>query len=109
MPGLRIFRLTPTAEPDDPRWGVALNHGTILVRAESPAEARIVAARAETDFLNLPGKTGGGHGTTSELASAFRDEKLYSADEDDSGEFPAEGPKGIVSGQLVRREEAERT
>lgn len=101
MPGLRIFRLTPTAEPDDPRWSVALNHGTIRVRAESPAEARVIAARAETDFLDLPGRAGH-HGTTPELASAFRDEKLYSCDEDDSGEFPPEGPKGIVSGQLVR-------
>jgi hypothetical protein len=109
MAALRIFRLTPTAAPDDPRWDIAINHGTILVRAESAAEARVVAAWSETDFLRLPTKMGGSHSSTPELASAFRDEKLYAVDEDDSGDFPAEGPKGIVSGQLVRgKEDAEK-
>lgn len=100
MTGLRLFRLVPVAEPDDPRWDVATNHGTVLVRAESPADARAVAAWAEREFRATAGRQD--NGSIREPASAFCNERLYCADEDVTGQFPTEGPKGIVSGQLVK-------
>ncbi|TCM58513.1 hypothetical protein C8J36_101416 [Rhizobium sp. PP-F2F-G48] len=41
---LRLYRLVPSAGPGDPGWGNAPSQGEIVVRAESPADARIVAA-----------------------------------------------------------------
>ncbi len=90
---LKIYRLEPSTRPDDPRWDNAPNHGVIFVRALSPADARVVAADAEVDFLDIDAKPG--DGTTTDSASAFRDDKLYHVtleNEDGSG-----GPRGIVS------------
>jgi hypothetical protein len=103
---LGLFRLVPTADPDDPRWDVALNHGIVIVRAESPADARIVAAQAETDALKLPSTAG--HGSAAEFSSGFRDEKLYSCDEDVSGNYPVAGPRGLVAGRLGQTAERSR-
>ncbi|KGF70061.1 hypothetical protein LL06_07520 [Hoeflea sp. BAL378] len=90
---LKLYRLTPSAEPNDPRWDNAPGHGEILVRALSPADARIVAAQAEIDFLDIGAKPG--DGTTTDFASAFRDDKLYHVvlESDD----PGEGPRGVIS------------
>ncbi|KJS17661.1 MAG: hypothetical protein VR78_05825 [Hoeflea sp. BRH_c9] len=85
----------PSARPDDPRWDNAPNHGEIRVRALSPADARIVAADAEVDFLDIDAKPG--DGTTTDFASAFRDDKLYHVvldAEDGSG-----GPRGVIADQ----------
>ncbi len=90
---LKIYRLEPNTRQDDPRWDNAPNHGVIFVRALSPADARVVAADAEVDFLDIDAKPG--DGTTTDSASAFRDDKLYHVtleDEDGSG-----GPRGIIS------------
>jgi hypothetical protein len=94
----RIFRLEPTARPDDPRWELAPSHGVVIVRAISPADARIVAAAAEDDFLDIRAKPGDDASTRS--ASAFRDEKLYSVMEDVSGRFPDEGERGLLDGSM---------
>tara|TARA_R110002020_G_scaffold109430_10_gene253073 strand:+ start:1004 stop:1357 length:354 start_codon:yes stop_codon:yes gene_type:complete len=92
---LKLYRLTPSAQPDDPRWDNAPNHGEILVRALSPADARIVAAQSEVDFLDIGAKPG--DGTTTDFASAFRDDKLYhvALESEDAGT----GERGIVSGK----------
>jgi len=66
------------------------------VRARSEADARIVAAEAELDFLDVGAKPGDGVSTS--FASAFRDQRLYRVVEDDSGAFPAEGPRGVLTG-----------
>ncbi|SOE16530.1 hypothetical protein SAMN05877838_1399 [Hoeflea halophila] len=89
---LNIYRLEPNARLDDPRWDNAPNHGVLRVRAFSPADARVVAAEAEIDFLDLDAKPG--DGTTTDFASAFRDDKLYhvSLEEEDGGV----GPRGLV-------------
>ncbi|MBW3097279.1 hypothetical protein KY465_08300 [Pseudohoeflea sp. DP4N28-3] len=76
---MRIFHLVPIAAPDDPNWDNAANHGTVSVCAHSPADARIVAAEAETDFLDISAKPG--DGTTTDFASAFRNDKLYTVQE----------------------------
>jgi len=89
---LKSFRLEPNTIPDDPRWDNAANHGVVRVRAFSPADARIVAAEAEIDFLDIDAKPG--DGTTTDFASAFRDDKLYhvTLEEDED----VNGPRGLV-------------
>ena len=94
----RIYRLEPAAAPGDPNWDRAPRQGTVHVRADSPAEARLVASEAEADFLEtdaLPGD-----GVSTRFASAFRDDKLYDVFEDESGRFPAEGERGVVDGHI---------
>lgn len=98
MAELRIFKLKPIARVDDPNWDRAPDRGEITVRARSPADARVVAAAAENDLLDSDAKPS--HGVSTEFASAFRDEKLYTVTEDTSGRFPSEGERGIVDGQL---------
>lgn len=88
---LYAFRLTPAAGSEDPNWDLAPNHGVVEVNALSAADARIVAAEAEVDFLDtdaLPGD-----GTTTRHASAFRTDKLYSVERIG----PAKGRRGMVT------------
>ena len=93
---LKIYRLVPDAAEDDPNWDLAKPAGEVVVRARTPADARILAADAETDFLDTPTKPGDGVSTS--FASAFRDEKLYRVVEDNSGMYPNEGPRAVLSG-----------
>lgn len=90
---MKIYRLIPSAQPNDPRWDNAPGHGELRVRALSPADARIVAAESEIDFLDIGAKPG--DGTTTDFASAFRDDKLYHVvlDSEDGGE----GPRGVIT------------
>ncbi|OLP59486.1 hypothetical protein BJF93_11525 [Xaviernesmea oryzae] len=97
---LHIYRLVPIAAPDDPRWDNAPSHGEILVRAASPADARIVAAEAELDFLEVDAMPA--EGTSTRMASAFRSEKLYTVIEAGSEYgFTETGERGVIDG-LVR-------
>lgn len=90
---LKIYRLEPSARPDDPRWDNAPNHGVVRVRALSPADARVAAAEAEIDFLDIDAKPG--DGTTTEWASAFRNDKLYHVTlEQEDG---VKGPRGLIT------------
>ncbi|WP_420410306.1 hypothetical protein [Hoeflea sp.] len=89
---LNVYRLDPVAQLDDPRWDNAPNHGVVRVRALSPADARIVAAEAEIDFVDIDAKPG--DGTTTDSASAFRDEKLYSVSLENETEQP--GKRGLI-------------
>ncbi|GAB5460696.1 hypothetical protein [Hoeflea alexandrii] len=90
---LHIYRLEPNTRPDDPRWDNAPNHGVVRVRALSPADARIVAAEAEVDFLDIGAKPG--DGTTTDFASAFRDDKLYHVFLEDDDKVA--GPRGLLN------------
>ena len=89
-----IYRLVPTAAPDDPRWQNALHQGELLVRASSSGEARAIAALEEASLAQkqLP------RSTTLVIASAFRDEKLYTVIEDVSGSYSAIGPTRVLTG-----------
>lgn len=91
---LRIFRLVPDAPADDPGWDIAPPVGEVIVRAHSPADARIVAAGAEVDYPDLQALPGDGVETA--FASALRDDKLYRVEEDGSGRFPAEGERQVL-------------
>lgn len=91
---INIYRLEPSARPDDPRWDNAPCHGIVRVRALSAADARVVAAQAEVDFLDISAKPG--DGTTTDFASAFRDDKLYHVVLET--ENASVGPRGIIPG-----------
>lgn len=88
----RVYRLVPSARPNDPNWDLATNQGEVIVRALSSGDARAVAAEGEANAI-MPKAP---RGTTQEEASAFRNEKLYDVVEDDSGAFPATGPRAVL-------------
>ncbi|MGO7565494.1 hypothetical protein ACC754_41555, partial [Rhizobium johnstonii] len=50
---LNIYRLEPIAATDDPRWDNSPGHGTVVVAARTPGDARIVAAARELDFMEV--------------------------------------------------------
>ena len=89
-----IFKLIPSADPSDPAWTMSINQGEVIVRAPSSGEARAIAALQEASVAvgGIP------KATTQVTASAFRDEKLYTVREDDSGEFPEAGPYEVLRG-----------
>lgn len=72
---LRLSRLVPSAPATDPGWSNAPSHGAIVVRAESPADARLVAAEAELDFTvieesdSLPPRSEGERGVIRGIVS----------------------------------------
>lgn len=94
----RLFKLIPTAAPDDTNWDRASNQGEVIVRAHSPADARLVASEAEPDFLEGEGRPA--DGATTRFASAFRDEKLYSVVEIGDPRHSASGPRGLLEGSI---------
>ncbi len=97
---LSLYRLVPIAAANDPRWDMATYQGEAVVRAYSPADARLVAADAEADFRDVPAAPG--DGKTTDMASAFRDDKLYTVVDEEPGETPADGPRAVVSGDILR-------
>lgn len=94
---MTIYRLVPSAPADDPGWELAINHGEVVVRAHSSGEARAVSALEEASIRaqGLPPTT------TQVVASAFRNEKLYTVIEDDSGTFDDTGPVRVLRGAFV--------
>ena len=97
---LRLFRLTPSANSSDPRWLDREIPGEVIVRAQSPADARIVASEAELDFPDVNAKPS--HGVGTRFASCFRDEKLYAVEETHTDEFSRDGPREVVSGTFKK-------
>ncbi|OHV81868.1 hypothetical protein [Ensifer sp. LCM 4579] len=93
---LRIYRLSPLAAPDDPNWQNAKYQGEIVVVARSSGDARVVAAEAELDFLEIDAKPA--EGVTTDMASAFRSDKLLSVTEE--GPAPAELKRGVIGGTV---------
>ncbi len=94
---LKLYRLVPVARAGDPNWDSAENRGEIIVRAFSPADARITAAEAELDFTEIDAAPAEGNSTRD--ASAFRNARLYAVVEmlDQRG-VAATGPRGVVEG-----------
>jgi hypothetical protein len=97
---LGIYRLVPRADGASEQWDLAPNQGIVLVRAFSPADARVVAAACEADFPDVHAKPG--DGITTAPASAFRDSGLYAVQEEAYAPYPAEGERGVVQGDLRR-------
>lgn len=88
---LYAYRLVPAVGSEDTNWDLAPNHGVIEVNALSPADARVVAAEAEVDFLETDARPG--DGTSTRHASAFRTDKLYSV----VRIGPAKGKRGMIT------------
>lgn len=96
---LKLFRLVPVAAPNDSNWDVAENMGEVVVRAFSPADARVVAAQAELDFTEIDSMPAEGNSTRD--ASAFRNERLYAVREQKPTiDIRQEGPRGVVEGTV---------
>ncbi len=98
MQTLRVFRLIPVAPPEANGWDLASNQGEVVVRAFSPADARIVAAAAEPDFSDISAKPGDGVSTAP--ASAFRDIGLYTVVEESGDRYPRDGERGVIAGTV---------
>ena len=71
---MALWRIRPVADLADTRWQDHAIYDNVVVRADTPAMARIVAAAI--DYENEKGEppTGNESGT---FSSAFLDEKLY--------------------------------
>jgi hypothetical protein len=95
---LKLYRLVPIASPTDTNWHLAPNQGEVVVRARSSGDARVVAAEAELDYLEIDALPGDGNSTTS--SSAFRNEKLYTVVDEADPAYPIEGPRGVVAGTV---------
>ena len=95
---LKLYRLVPIASPTDTNWHLAPNQGEVVVRARSSGDARVVAAEAELDYLEIDALPGDGNSTTS--WSAFRNEKLYTVVDEADPAYPIEGPRGVVAGTV---------
>ena len=71
-----VWKLSPTARPDDPHWLDHTYKKALLVRAESPADARFRAAAWERkDIAECLGNESPAD------RSAFEDAKLYDVTE----------------------------
>ncbi len=100
MPELNIYRVVPSAPVTDPGWDNNPLQEEIVVRARSSGDARIVAQEAELDFPEVNAKPA--EGVQTDIASAFRNEKLFTVVRDDSTRFSPEGPRGVVAGKIRR-------
>lgn len=95
---LKLYRLIPIAAETDTNWDLAPNQGEVVVRARSSGDARVVAAEAELDFMEIDALPGDGNSTTS--SSAFRNEKLYTVVDETNGTYPLDGPREVVAGTV---------
>lgn len=95
---LKLYRLVPIASATDTNWDIAPNQGEVVVRARSSGDARVVAAEAELDYLEIDALPGDGNSTTS--SSAFRNEKLYTVVDETDPAYPVEGPREVVAGTV---------
>ncbi|MCO5136466.1 MULTISPECIES: hypothetical protein [unclassified Shinella] len=95
---LKLYRLVPIAAAGDTNWDIAPNQGEVVVRARSSGDARVVAAEAELDYMEIDALPGDGNSTTS--SSAFRNEKLYTVLDESDPAYPVEGPREVVAGTV---------
>jgi hypothetical protein len=95
---LKLYRLVPIASATDTNWDIAPNQGEVVVRARSSGDARVVAAEAELDYLEIDALPADGNSTTS--SSAFRNEKLYTVIDETDPSYPLDGPREVVAGTV---------
>ena len=95
---LKLFRLVPIASATDTNWDIAPNHGEVVVRARSSGDARVVAAEAELDYMEIDALPGDGKSTTS--SSAFRNEKLYTVVDERNPTYSVDGSREVVAGAV---------
>jgi hypothetical protein len=94
---LNIYRLEPIAAPDDPRWQGGASDITVVVAARTTGDARIVAVSSELDFKEIDAVPA--EDVTTDFASMFRDEKLYTVIELDRGRTDV--IRGVLDGTTI--------
>lgn len=97
MTDLAVYRLVPIRPAGDPSWELVPYMGEVVVRAESGGEARALASIA----LEHGDNSDPSARVDASFGSAFGDANLYSVKREDEGEYPAEGPKGVVWAQKL--------
>lgn len=93
---LNVYRLEPSAAPDDPLWQNKPGHGVVVVAAPTAGDARIVATGRELDFMEIDAAPADDVSTVN--ASAFRDEKLYTVIEIEHGRQDLK--RGVIEGNV---------
>lgn len=94
---LKLYRLVPTAEADDPRWDNSPYQGEVIVAARTTGDARLVAASRELDYMEVDAKPA--EDVTTGMASAFRSEKLYTVIEIDRDRTDLR--RGVIEGEVA--------
>lgn len=89
---MRLWELTPVARPDDPTWQGRPQFDRVLVRAETAAEARVVASGLDTPE-SAP-EFGDQH---PRLKSGLMTEKLYAAQVARDDGFNVDGPPEVLA------------
>lgn len=86
-----LWVLEPVANSDDPRWQDRLQFRRVVVRAATPAFARLLAAPLDTPERPLQfGQQ------NAQLGSGFKDEKLYRVVPYRGDAYPVEGPNAVL-------------
>lgn len=99
---LAIWKITPAAGPEDPRWLGHRPASALYVAATSAAQARVLAAeqKVDPDQAKVGNESGHAH-------SLFLDEKLYHvapADADEIGHLgAAPSAPGVLDSALLGR------
>lgn len=88
---MALWLLEPVADTDDPRWQTRQQWARVIVRAASPAFARIAAESLDTNDRALQQGQEDPH-----LGSGFKDEKLYRVTPFAGADDGADGPDQII-------------
>lgn len=94
-----LWSLEASAVAEDSRWQDFPIWADVVVRAVSPAQARLLAAVMEAGEIG--DATTQGNETLS-FRSAFQDEKLYQVRRVHLTGTPDDGPNGVLSARLAR-------
>ena len=93
---MALWNIKAAADADDPRWMNRTIWSEVVVRAETPAEARLLAG--EMEYREVGGETGIGNETHG-FQSGFSDEKLYVVRPlggENGGTWPESGPDEVL-------------
>jgi hypothetical protein len=94
---MHLWRIVPTARPDDTRWEDHPVFAEVVVRAESASLARVVAGRA---LYKGNAKVQFGGEQDPIFISAFADEKLYGVSQIEADpRFQESGKREVVFSQ----------
>lgn len=88
---MALWLLQPVADPDDPWWQGRLQFSRVVVRAATPAFARVLAETLDTPETARESGQENAH-----LGSGFKDEKLYRVVPFHGEGYGSEGPDEIL-------------
>lgn len=96
---MRLWRIVPAVPPEDPRWLGGPIWREMIVRAESAAEARVIASRKDADVFDYRPDRNSAGAQAMDMPSALYDETLYEVLElpaGATGQFSPEGPREVL-------------